>query len=119
TMLFDECAIGQPLVVNAARFDRLCDGHAMVDDIQDRLESSIDDGLAARRPGGEYRYTIQRNDRRGHAGKHALLGTDAISFRTDEAGLVGHARYRVEVTHFVVKQKTGALDHDVRSIAPL
>ena len=98
-------AIGQPLMMEARRVDRLLDVHPEVDDVQDRLQHGVDDRAAAR---------AARSTRNSLPSFARIVGVMLESMRlpgarvrlgADQALGVGDPGAGVEVAHLVVQQE--------------
>ena len=84
-----------PLVVNAGRRERLVEGHAVVDDVEDRPGHRRGDGAAARRPDGEEQLAVRPEDqRRRHRGERALPGRGQVRLPAHEPEDVAARRAR-------------------------
>jgi len=85
-----------------------------------RVEIGHDDlALLPPSAGDEHDPAVLREDGRRLRAEHALTGGDLIGLGADGAFAVGDAGPPVEVHHLVVKEETGAADHDPRAVAAL
>ena len=112
--------VGQPLMVEARRVDRLLRVHAEVDDVDDRLEHGVDDRPAARAAGDHEQLAVLGEDRRRHARQHPLarLGEVRLRCRSSPSAVVSSGP-GIEVAHLVVQQEAGARHDDLHAIALL
>ena len=108
----DEDLVGQPLVMDARRVDRLLHVHAVVDDVEDRLDRDRDDARAAWAADHHEQLAVLRDDGRAHRGQRPLARRDGILLALHQAEHVRRARLGGEVVHLVVEEEAGvAGDH--------
>src|SRR5215472_6679314 len=103
-----EDLVGQPLVVEAPRLDGLLRRHAVIDDVQDRLEHRGDDPRTAGAAEDEKDAAVLLDQGRGHRRERALAGGDRVRLALDETIEVRRAGLDGEVVHLVVQKKAGA-----------
>ena len=97
--------------------DRLLDIHLEIDHIHDHLQHRVDDRPAAGTSGRKRDFAILQHDRGSHRGQRPLLRCNGICFALNQTVCVWHARFRREVVHLVVEQKSGSWNRNGRTVA--
>ena len=92
--------------------DGRADVHVEIDYVHQDAQNRIDNRPTAGAAGDEHDFAVLGNNRRGHRAKHAFSGRDLIGHGANAAFAVGDSGPPVEVHHLVVKEETGAADHD-------
>src|SRR5215831_18384427 len=110
---FEIDLVGLPLVMEARGLDRLLRAHAIIDNVDDRLEHSSNDARATGTAEDENDPAVFLDECRGHRRERPLPGRDRVGLTLDEPVEVGRTRLYGEIVHFVVEKKPGAGRDDI------
>ena len=83
------------------------------------MQHRVDDRASAGAAGHQDDAAVADDDGRRHARQHPFARLGQVGPRADQTGRGGQTRTGVEVAHFVVQQKPGARNDDLRAVGLL
>ncbi len=102
-------------MMKPGRIDGFLNIEREIDDADQDIGDSGDDGGAAGRAENQEELAVFEHDGRRHGGERTLAGADGVGRALDESVGVGDALFGGEVVHFVVEQEAQAFGGDARA----